>query len=31
MELLSGIVTPESRMVGLIDLHAIVAGARAPA
>ena len=27
-ELLNGIVTHESRMVGLIDLHAVVSGAR---
>lgn len=27
-ELLNGIITHDSRMVGLIDLHAIVAGAR---
>ena len=27
-ELLNGIVTHESRMVGLIDLHAVVAGAK---
>jgi purine-binding chemotaxis protein CheW len=27
-ELLNGIVTHESRMVGLIDLHAVVSGAK---
>lgn len=30
-ELLNGIVTHESRMVGLIDLHAVVAGAKTDA
>ncbi|WP_196260723.1 chemotaxis protein CheW [Pelagibacterium limicola] len=30
-ELLNGIVTHESRMVGLIDLHAVVAGAKVDA
>ena len=30
-ELLNGIVTHENRMVGLIDLHAIVSGARSEA
>jgi len=30
-ELLNGIVTHENRMVGLIDLHAIVSGAKAEA
>lgn len=30
-ELLNGIVTHDSRMVGLIDLHAVVSGARADA
>ena len=27
-ELLNGIVTHDSRMVGLIDLHAVVSGAK---
>jgi purine-binding chemotaxis protein CheW len=30
-ELLSGIVTHDNKMVGLIDLHAVVSGARAEA
>jgi len=31
MDLLTGIVTHDNRMVGLIDLHAVVAGAKAEA
>ncbi len=30
-ELLNGIVTHENRMVGLIDLHAVVSGAKTEA